>query len=736
MAKSKVGAKQIVSWLKIAFDATEKQLEYESDDLKFQLPDKQWSDEARQMRGAFTWNGVQVPGRPMLSVATLDEPLQLVSNQFQKAHLGIQIHPLNAEASDETAEVLQGLYRRIEQDSRAQLGRGWAFDRAFKAGRGFYRILTEYDPNGADPDDQRIVIKRILYQASVFFDPFAQEPDWSDARWVIIIEDMPWDKYKSLYGESKLGAYSDGELAAFAKKAPDGWLGGEPDARTVRVAECYYLEQYDPTDAQEQPHVCYVKVNAIETLESEPKYPGRYLPVLVAIGKELQPFDEKRHWIGMIRPARDGVKLTNYAASGAVEMAALEPKVPWKAVEGVIDPYLNDYARSNLQNIPVLRWRQRDLEGNQAPEPTRVQVDVSRLGPSMQLLSMGRDFVQSATSTFDPALGKQPTAHRSGRAIVALQDQTVEGTSNYVMTFAELTMPREALIVLDLIPHVYDRAGRVERILDGNGKSSWVMLNKTFQTDPQTGRPAPMQATPAQIADKSHPAKLYDLSKGRYGVEISVGKSFKDRRDEGQTKLEAFLSSDPEMMLALGPEYFAYVGEPWARDAGQVIKQIRDAKYPFLAQDGNQNLAAENQQLKAQLQQLGQVASKMHQDLTTDAAKNAADYAREQLKSNTTLQKTVMDNDARMYAAELSAKVDKLSELMEGVRLQMELASGERQAGLDRAHDVGMAAQGQQFDANQAQQQQAHDVGMAAQGAALAPPPAPQNGNGNGDTAE
>jgi hypothetical protein len=129
-------------------------------------------------------NGVPLPARPMLSFPTLDQPVQLVLNQERAAKLGIRVHPLSEDADDDTAEALQGLYRRIEVDSRANVARSWAFDRAVKAGRGVYRILTEYaDEEGGHPSDQRIVIKRILHQGSVYLDPFAQEADWSDGEW-------------------------------------------------------------------------------------------------------------------------------------------------------------------------------------------------------------------------------------------------------------------------------------------------------------------------------------------------------------------------------------------------------------------------------------------------------------------------------------------------------------------------------------------------------------------------
>jgi hypothetical protein len=48
----------------------------------------------------------------------LDHPIQFTLNAEKAAHLGVGIHPLSDAADDDTAEVLQGLYRRIEVESR------------------------------------------------------------------------------------------------------------------------------------------------------------------------------------------------------------------------------------------------------------------------------------------------------------------------------------------------------------------------------------------------------------------------------------------------------------------------------------------------------------------------------------------------------------------------------------------------------------------------------------------
>jgi hypothetical protein len=355
---------QALKRFKLAADAEASQRTREKDDLQFQIPERQWPDDVQAARKAQMVAGVPIPARPMLSIPTLDQPLQLVLNQERAARLGVQVHALSEDADDDTAEILQGLYRRIEVDSRANLARSWAFERAVKCGRGAYRVLTEYDPYGGHPSDQKIVIKRILRQEAAFFDPFAQEPDWSDGEFAFVIEDMPLSKYQRLYPKSTVADYDTSEFDALGLECP-GWVGGtDEDSRTVRVAEYFYIDYADEeltwTDASgaEQSrtnpkrNVKWCKLNAVEELESE-DLQGEYIPLIPVIGRELIPFDGERRWVGMISPQKDAVRLFNYAASGAVETAALEPKAPFDLDPEEIEGYEEWWKQANVAQLPV-----------------------------------------------------------------------------------------------------------------------------------------------------------------------------------------------------------------------------------------------------------------------------------------------------------------------------------------------------------------------------------------------
>jgi len=673
-----------LAFYKIAEAAESAQRRREKEDLACQTGEGIWPEDVKQSRGASRVGGIPIPPRPMLSVATMDEPVQLVLNQEKAAHLGVNIHPLTEDASDDTAVVLQDLYRQIETDSRANLARDWAFDRSTKAGRGVYEIRAEYDYDTGVPGDQKLVIKRLLYQTAAYFDPFAQEPDWSDGERALVVEDMPFTTYKRRFSKSAMASLDDSGLTQIGTEQAD-WIGGDgPESRTVRLAKYYYVEHASQTVEaggrtfeHDTRRVKCCLHNAIEVLERY-EWGGKYIPLVPTIGRELQPIGGERRWIGMIHNAKDGARLTNYAASGAVEIASLEPKAPFELDPETIEGYEEFWQNANTRNFPYLPFH-RTVNGQPVAPPQRVQIDVGRLGPNMTLLGMGKDFVQSAMATFDPALGKQPTAHRSGRAIVALQDQTVEGTSHYVTNLADISMTYEAMVILDAIPYYYDRPGRILTLRNDQDKQRRVMVNAPHTIDPQTQRPVPVPMN-GNGGGMPPEAKHYDLKKGRYGVTVTISKSYKSRLEQGQNELGDILTASPELMPIIGPEYFKFRDTPGGQEIARLLKKMRDHQMPWLSDDPNiaagslPQLQQENAELKQKLQEAEDI-------LKTDALKQRAQIQIATGKDQTALEVHRMDNETKLAVAELGAKIERLSLFLE-----------ERTRLGVQAHDVGLAS--------------------------------------------
>jgi len=325
---------------KLAQEAEAAQRLREKDDLRFQVPEEQWDEAARKERAGTIEGGHPVPARPMLSISQLDQPQQLILNQARAARLGVNIHPVSEDANKECAEIKQGLYRRIERDSGALENRLWAFDRASKCGRGAYRISTKYDedsdPEGPGAFDQEIVIERILHQETVYFDPAATKADFSDGEFAFVVA---WKKLSEIKREFPKAKLSEGEEAleweSLETEAPE-WVRteGERKVKAVQVAEYWYKEhEYQEiksadgkkTRKRDLVTVWRAVLVGNEVFENE-ETNGHYIPLVPVVGRELQPYDGKRIWYGMIHPAKDGQKFFNYSASNFVERMASEPK--------------------------------------------------------------------------------------------------------------------------------------------------------------------------------------------------------------------------------------------------------------------------------------------------------------------------------------------------------------------------------------------------------------------------
>lgn len=689
-------------------DVEEKQRERERLDLEFQVPEFQWDEGARKARAG----GDGTPPRPILSISKLDQPRQLILNQMRQADLGVQVHPISEEADQETAEMIQGLYRHIERKSHAELARYWAFDRAVTAGRGAYRVLTEYDDEGGDPSDQRIVIKRILHQEGVYLDPAATEPDYSDGRFAFVVAWMTRDEFKRQFPKSRASLANMLEWSTLEQEAPE-WVR-EDD---VLVAE-YWYKVYEPEEfsvegekrTRDKVVVKVCKMSGWEVLEESQTWPGKYIPIIPTIGRELQPFDEERRFVGMIASAKDGQRLYNFAASTLVERMALEPKAPFMVDVKTIEGYEQFWDQANTRNFPYLPYNSM-IGGQVLPAPVRAQIDSSGMSIAMMALQEADQFIQATTAVFDPSLGRLPQKERSGRAIMALQQQADAGTSHFIQNLADISMVYEAKVVLDLIPKIYDRPGRVTQIVRGDDqKASAVMLNAPFVMDPRTKRPIP--APPGMPGMPPPPnVKTYDLSKGVYSVSVNIGKAFQTRLQEGSERIGELLANKPELFMMMGDLFLRFQDWPGAHEMAERMAKVRERQFPGLGEgeDGvppPEQVQAQMQGMQQQMQQMGQQLQMAMQAMETEQAKQQASIAKAQLEAQTRMSEAQMERDTklRISAADNETKLAlagmeaKMAALLELLTLEREAAKAERaaeEAREDRTHEVVMGELGQ-----------------------------------------
>jgi len=453
---------------------------------------------------------------------------------------------------------------------------------------------------------------------------------------------------------------------------------------------------------------------------------GKYIPLIPVIGQELHPYDAERRWTGIIADAKDGQQMYNAAASNAVELGALEPKAPWVGYAEQFEGYEDEWQQSNIRNFPVLRHKLVMVGGTPLPAPQRTQVDGGRLSVSMQLLQMADQAIQATTATYDPALGRTSSRERSGKAIAALQQQGEEGNSHYMHNLADISMNLEARMILDLIPPVYDRTGRIVRTLSEEDKSDTVMLNQRFVRDPETKRPMPAPAMPqgppqgmmppqgigpgamrpgmppqGMMAPPAQPVvKHYDLRKGIYSVAISIGKTRQSALQEGAEEIGQMLQAMPNLGPIILPTYLKFRDFPGAKELGDLLTKVRDKQFPGLGDDGEdgqptiQQATAKVQQLEQQLEQMGAQMQVAIKAIETEQIKTQAQLQAAQMKTQADLQKAQMDAEAKVRVAEVKAESDQrlaeMKALLEQILQAQKIAQDTVQNDEDRTHEATM----------------------------------------------
>ena len=731
MAKDKDLHDRALNRAKYAASVWSKQRKREKSDLKFQVPELQWDEDARAARRGMQ-DGVPVPARPMLSISLLDQPIQLVNNAMRAAHLGVNVHPLSPDADDEVAEVIQGLYRETERVSRAELARTWAFDRASKCGFGVYRITTKYDDQGGHPFDQVIAIERILDSANIYLDPSAQQPDFSDGKFAVEFQWLPVDAYREEFPDAAVppgdtspivgDSDTDGSMPNWVEVDNGGAVtavcvltywertckketivaleGGQiaPKDKLPKGAKPVLDDEGQPMERTRENYEVFVSKHTVAgMIEGPSKWPGRYIPLIPVIGSEDQPFDSDRRWTGIIGPAKDSQKAYNYAISQAIESVALEPKAPYIIYEGQVDGYQSMWQQANNRNWPYLVIKPVQVGGNVLPPPSRAQIDTSRMGGALQLAQTFQFGVQSTTSQFDPSLGRGGK-EKSGIAISELKEQAEQSNSHYIANLADISMNYEARVVLDLIPVIYDRPGRIAKTLDEEEDQGTVMLNAPFTMDPNSKRPIEANVPPGQPMPQG--VKQYALRKGIYSISISIGKSYQSRLQQGADEIGQILQSQPQLLPLIGPLYFRYRDFPGAEQIAEILKKVQAQQMPFLdkPEQGEpptpEQLQAENDGLKKQMEQMQQQLQSAAQAMQTDQAKQQATLQTAQLKSQTDLQKAQMDNDTKKQIEEIKAQVAILLQQSKGqtenARTGAEMLHEQDLAHQDMAHEVAM----------------------------------------------
>jgi hypothetical protein len=360
----------------------------------------------------------------------------------------------------------------------------------------------------------------------------------------------------------------------------------------------------------------------------------------------------------------------------------------------------------------------------------------------MLLLQQAREFIHEGTGAYESALGQQATNAKSGRAVLALQNQHTAGSSHFLDNLAEISLTYEAKVVLDLIPFIYDRPGRVARILDREDNAKTVMLNQPFTMNPQTKRPmaampspqppaAPQMgmgmppqgppmgmpgAPPAPPPRPQGKVLHYDLKKGRYGVVVSIGKSYKSRNEEGADEMGNLFQANPSLFPILGDIYLKFRDFPGHLEAAERVKKMLPP--PLQAKDDG----PDPQQLQQQLQQAGQMVEQLTKALDEKTKLLEMDGQKLQMQAQTAqgdqqakLEIERMRNETQLAITEMKIRADEATAMLQAQVSREELTLTQRHqqemAALQANHAQEQLAQTHIQDQQVADREMAHEMG-------------------------
>jgi hypothetical protein len=546
---------------------------------------------------------------------------------------------MNSEANAKVADIITGIFKHIEVNSDADTAYDTAGEYAVRIGWGYWRVITDYVRE--DSFDQEIYVRPIDNPFSVYFDPNSIQPDGSDAEKVLITTLMSKDDFRLQYpGADDGGDFNQRGTGDFD---PD-WVQKED----IRVAEYFYCERKktkllllsDGTkvykDEAPSPEILaaagimvvgerdtmrkkikWCKLTGLEILE-ERDWSGRYIPVVPVYGQQLT-VEDKRKKYGLVRNAKDAQRMYNYWQTSLTESIALAPKAKWLLAEGQDEGHENEWAQANIKSMPVLRYKQTDINGKEAPAPQRLQPEPPPAGVIAAAMSIDKD-LQSVVGIFDPS--QLPQGNMSGKAIRGQQMQQDMTNFHYYDNLVR-SMKHTGRIILDLIPKIYDRE-RVLRIIGYDGQPEMVTLNQRTQDEMGVEK------------------VLNDVTVGEYDVYMDTGPGYQSKRQEAVEAMMPMISTNQELFNLAGDLVFRNMDFPGA----EVIADRLAANNPLAQIDEKSEIPP---QIQMKLMQAEKQIADMQQMIAAMELEKQYRSDVEMLRQDGETKRKLMDVTSRAY---------------------------------------------------------------------------------------
>jgi len=646
------------------------------DDVRFAAGD-QWPVDVQNSR--------VLEARPCLTINKVDAYCRQIVNQIREQRPRIKCHGMNTQTDEKQAEIITGLCRHIELQSDADQAYLNAVDYAVRMGWGYIRIHTDYVKD--DSFNQEIYIKPIENPFTVYFDPNSIMADGSDAERCLITTLIPKKTFSAMYPEAEIDS-------GFVSRGTGDVVGDWIQKEEIRIAEYWYTVREsvvllqlsdgssiyeDETDKElikelgieiinkrdsVRKKIKWCKVTAMQVLE-EGEWAGKYIPIVPVYGQSTI-VQGKHKRFGLVRMAKDPQRMYNYWSTALTETVALAPKAKWLLAEGQDEGHENEWAQANIKAMPVLRYKQTDIDGRTAPPPVRQSPEQPPTGAMAAMQSMNLD-LQAVIGIFDPS--QLPQGIQSGKAIAGQQAQSDMTNMHYYDNLTR-SIRQVGRIILDLIPKIYDTE-RAMRIIGADGKPEIMTINERKMDEQGVNR------------------ILNDVTVGEYDVVMDTGPGYNTKRQEASDAMMQLFAAEPQLIQVAGDllvRNMDFPGSDVIADRMAVnnpLAQLDDmSDIPPAIQMKLKQGQAQVQALTQQLQQM-QLMVKQRQDI--EGVKQEAETKRELMRQTAKAHDTEMTNQTRREDTKIRASTA-MTDTITKTETQKEIEQMKAQLALVLAH--------------------------------------------------
>lgn len=520
-----------------------------------------YSIEGAQWEGALS---DQFENKPMLEVNKVHLAVMKIINEYRNNRITVNFVSKDGTRDDKAADVCDGLYRADEQDSGAEEAYDNAFEEAVGGGFGAFRLITSYEDEEDDENENQRIRIEPIYDAdsSVFFDLGAKRQDKADAKYCFVMYAMTPEDYEAEYGEVPSSVSKEISNIEYDWFSPD----------MVYIAEYYLVEEVKDTvhifqnitgdevrvseeELEDNPDLLkeFKAIGTKKIREKKTKrkrihkyilsgdkiledcgyIAGKNIPVVPVYGKRWF-VDSVERCMGHVRLVKDSQRLKNMLTSKLAEISSLSTvEKPIFTPEQVSQNEVM-WAEDNIKNYPYMLVNPiTDGSGNSVSSGPIGYTKVPQIPPALAALLQQID-VDMKELLGGSAETDKMLSHVSGKAHELIQKR-IDGQAYIYMSNFSKAIRRAGEIWLSQAKDVYVEKGRKMKTIDRMGQTDSVELL-------QPG-----------LGPKGEVTEVNDLSKATFDVAVDIGPSSLSQREATVNTLMGMLqiTQDPETAQVL-----------------------------------------------------------------------------------------------------------------------------------------------------------------------------------------